>query len=207
MGVCFLSRYILVTLKILDCGAMLYNKLMKILILAMAVSALFTVSFAKSAQHNTITFFGAISQQTCEVSINGDSANPVVLLPAVAASELVAPRSVAKETAFTLGLTGCDGSAFSSYTLFTGNNVGDYGTLKNLATDGALHVGFQLKNMLGGYEIDVTNFQYASREPGVRLNAGQTEGSWDYAVQYISIEGGATPGRVLGSVQYAVVYE
>ncbi|WP_211164563.1 fimbrial protein [Shewanella sp. DNRA4] len=186
---------------------MSYNKLKKKLILVITISAPFSAPSIMSAQPNTIVFFGAVSQQTCEITINGDSANPVVLLPAVAASELATPRSVAKETAFTLGLKGCDGSAFVSYTLFSGNNIGDYGTLKNLATDGALNVGFQLKNMLGGYEIDVTNFQYASREPGVKVNAGETEGSWDYAVQYISIEGGATPGRVLGTVQYAVVYE
>lgn len=176
-------------------------------IFTLVAGGMLSVGNLALAGSNAIVFFGEVTKQTCEITINGEFSNPIVLLPTVSATELALPYSVAKETAFTLGLSGCDGAAFSSYTLFTGNNVGYLGTLNNLATNGATNVGLQLKNRPGGYEIDVTNFQYASREPGVSLAPGETEGSWTYAVQYISIDGGATPGRVLGTVQYAVSYE
>ncbi|MCE9785985.1 fimbrial protein [Shewanella algae] len=177
-------------------------------VFTLVAGGMLSVGSTALAKPNAIVFYGEVAKQTCEVTINGEFSNPIVQLPTVSATELALPRSVAKETAFTLGLSGCDGAAFSSYTLFSGNNVGRFGTLKNLATtNGAANVGLQLKNKLGGYEIDVTNFQYATREPGVSLAPGETEGSWDYAVQYISIEGSATPGRVLGTVQYAVSYE
>jgi major type 1 subunit fimbrin (pilin) len=43
--------------------------------------------------------------------------------------------------------------------------------------------------------------------PGLSLPANETSASYDYAVQYISEQGGATAGSVLGSVQYALSYQ
>jgi len=63
------------------------------------------IAYADSA--NTITFKGEVTEQTCEVTVNGVNARPVVLLPSVAKSDLAAAASSAGLTTFTLGVTGC----------------------------------------------------------------------------------------------------
>lgn len=55
--------------------------------------------FGTSVQaNNTITFLGEVSDQTCEVAINGNAANPSVLLPTVSTAQLATAGSVAGET-------------------------------------------------------------------------------------------------------------
>lgn len=178
---------------------------MKKLSLALAASGLLLGSTAAmAAGPNTITFMGEVSDQTCEVEINGNAANPVVLLPTATTAELTAAGSTAKETVFTLGVTGCDGTAFTSKTVFVGNTVDANGNLTNVAASGAANVALQLLDAPSGAAIDLNT---STPVAGVTLAAGETEGTVDYAVQYISVAGGATAGPVLGSVQYAVSYQ
>lgn len=178
---------------------------MKKMTLALAVSGLFFgSSAAMAAGPNTITFMGEVSDQTCEVTINGNATNPVVLLPTATTAELASAGATAKETTFTLGVAGCDGTAFTSNTVFVGNSVDANGNLTNVASSGAANVALQLLDAPGGAVIDLNN---STPVAGVTLAAGETEGSVDYAVQYISVAGGATAGPVMGSVQYAVSYQ
>ncbi|WP_345842219.1 fimbrial protein [Shewanella algae] len=176
---------------------------MKKLTLAFAVSgALLGSSAAMAAGPNSITFQGEVTAETCEVTINGNAANPVVLLPTVSEADLTAAGATAGETLFTLGVTGCSGaSAISTTTKFVGNNVDTDGNLANTGT--ATNVALQLLDAPGGAAIDLNTDVAVT---GVALAAGETEGSVDYAVQYISVAGGATAGTVAGSVQYAISY-
>ncbi|MBO2651606.1 fimbrial protein [Shewanella algae] len=176
---------------------------MKKLTLAFAVSgALLGSSAAMAAGPNTITFQGEVTAETCEVTINGNTANPVVLLPSVSKTELSDPGATAGETIFTLGVTGCSGaSAISTKTKFVGNNVDTNGNLANTGT--ATNVALQLLDAAGGTAINLNTDVAVT---GVALAIGETEGSVDYAVQYISVAGGATAGTVAGSVQYAISY-
>ncbi|MCA1896875.1 fimbrial protein [Shewanella putrefaciens] len=178
---------------------------MKKITLALAASGLLLgSSAAMAAGPNTITFMGEVTDQTCEVEINGNAANPVVLLPTATTAELAAAGSTAKETTFTLGIKGCDGTALTSKTVFVGNVVDTNGNLTNTATGGAVNVALQLLDAPGGAAIDLNT---TTPVAGVVLAAGETEGTVDYAVQYYSEAGGATAGAVLGSVQYAVSYQ
>lgn len=180
---------------------------MKKITLALAASGLLLgSSAAMAAGPNTITFMGEVTDQTCEVEINGNAANPVVLLPTATTAELAAAGSTAKETTFTLGIKGCDGTALTSKTVFVGNVVDVDGNLTNTATSGAANVALQLLAVPGS-QASAIDLNTTTPVAGVVLAAGETEGTVDYAVQYISVAGGATAGPVLGSVQYAVSYQ
>ncbi|MFB2668637.1 fimbrial protein [Shewanella xiamenensis] len=180
---------------------------MKKITLALAASGLLMGSTAAmAAGPNTITFMGEVSDQTCEVVINGNAANPIVLLPTATTAELSAAGSTAKETVFTLGLTGCTvpTGILTSKTKFVGNSVDVNGNLANVAASGATNVALQLLDAPSGSPIDLNVGKFVS---GPSIATGQTEGAIDYAVQYISVDGGATAGPVMGTVQYAITYQ
>ena len=162
---------------------------------------------AYAASGNTINFQGEVTDQTCQVTINGNAANPTVLLPAVSSTVLTSAGATAGTTSFTVGVSGCVAPTTTTQaikTVFVGNQVTAAGNLGNTgtATNVALQlldpatptVPFNLGNA-GGYAAS-----------GLTLPVGTTSASHDFAVQYISEPGGATAGSVLGSVQYAVSY-
>ncbi|MGF6852584.1 major type 1 subunit fimbrin (pilin) [Paraburkholderia sp. CI3] len=175
-------------------------------LLALAIAAV--PAFAFAASGNTINFQGEVTDQTCAVSINGNAASPSVLLPTVASSELAGAGSTAKQTNFTIGVTGCMAPttvAQAIDTVFVGNQVTTSGNLGN--TGSATNVALQLLDPAAPaapFNLSGVN-GYAA--PGLNLEVGASAASHDFAVQYISEQGGATPGSVLGSVQYAVSYQ
>lgn len=166
--------------------------------------ALFIAQAANADSANTITFKGEVTEQTCEVTVNGVNARPVVLLPSVAKSELSTAASSAGLTAFTLGVTGCtvDADALDIKTVFVAYNMTERGNLANTGT--AQNVELQLMtDSAGTTPIDLRS---AGAVAGITVAAGSTTGEHDFAVQYFSPNGGATAGTVVGTVQYAVSY-
>lgn len=166
--------------------------------------ALLIAQMAHADSANTITFKGEVTEQTCEVTVNGVNARPVVLLPTVAKSELATAASSAGLTAFTLGVTGCtvDADALDIKTVFVANNMTERGNLANTGT--AQNVELQLMtDSAGTTAIDLRD---ATPVAGITVAAGSTTGEHDFAVQYFSPNGGATAGTVVGAVQYAVSY-
>ncbi|MBB1201532.1 type 1 fimbrial protein [Enterobacteriaceae bacterium 89] len=167
--------------------------------------ALVFAQTANADSANTITFKGEVTEQTCEVTVNGVNARPVVLLPSVAKSELQAAASSAGLTTFTLGVTGCtsDADALDIKTVFIANNMTDRGNLAN--TGSAQNVELQLMtDSAGTTAIDLRD---ALPVGGITVAVGATTGEHDYAVQYFSPTGGASAGTVVGSVQYAITYQ
>ncbi|MEG0098318.1 MAG: fimbrial protein [Citrobacter sp.] len=166
--------------------------------------ALLFAQVAHADSANTITFKGEVTEQTCEVTVNGVNARPVVLLPSVAKSELATVASSTGLTTFTLGVTGCtvDADALDIKTIFIANNMTERGNLANTGT--AQNVELQLMtNSSGTTAIDLRN---ATPVAGITVAAGSTSGEHDFAVQYFSPNGGTTAGTVVGTVQYAVSY-
>ncbi|WP_439437690.1 fimbrial protein [Salinivibrio costicola] len=165
------------------------------------IGALLVTSTAVHA-NNTITFKGEVTDQTCSVTVNDNTANPVVLLSSVAAAELGNAGDTAGQKMFTVGVTGCTapGADTQITTKFVGNNVTGAGNLGN--TGDATNVALQLlDNSL--QPVDLTS--EAALE-GLVLAEGTTSAKTEYGVQYISEEGGATAGEVSASVQYAITY-
>lgn len=174
-----------------------------LLVLALAIAPAF--AFAQSA--NTIKFQGEVTDQTCSVTINGNASTPTVLLPTVPTSALSAAGDTAGLTSFSIGVSGCTpmATAQSIKTVFVGNQVTSAGNLGNTGT--ATNVALQLLDpATPSASFNLGNSAgYAAT--GLTLGASETSASYDYAVRYITETGHATPGSVLGSVQYAVSYQ
>jgi major type 1 subunit fimbrin (pilin) len=153
---------------------------------------------------NTIKFQGEIADQTCDISINGNGSSPLILLPTVATTALSGSGETAGQTPFTVGLTGCQNavSATSIKTVFVGNNLTANGRIGNTGT--ASNVSLRLVDpAVPGTPLDLTGQVGAA---GLSLAVGESSAAHDFAVEYYA-EGAATPGSVLGSVQYAVSYQ
>ncbi|MDT3295786.1 fimbrial protein [Shewanella sp. SP2S2-6] len=172
----------------------------KLTLSALVLTALFG---ANAHANNTITFLGEVSDQTCEVAINGATANPTVLLPTVSTADLAVAGSVAGETPFTLSVSGCTINATQALpikTVFVGNSVTAAGNLGNTGT--ATNVSLQILDAVGGNAVDLTG---VATVDGLNVAAGDSTASHDFAVQYYA-EGAATAGTVVSSVQYAISY-
>lgn len=79
--------------------------------LAVLISAALVSASVSAASDNTINFQGEVTTETCSVSVNGNNASPVVLLPTVSTSDLAASGATAGETPFTVGVSGCTGDS------------------------------------------------------------------------------------------------
>ncbi|NBJ36425.1 fimbrial protein [Serratia fonticola] len=153
---------------------------------------------------NTIKFQGEVADQTCDISINGNASSPLILLPTVASASLATAGSTTGQTPFTISLTGCEAPASTTAikTVFVGNNLTANGRMGNTGTAG--NVSLQLVDPASpATPLDLTGQNGAA---GLSLASGATTASHDFAVEYYS-EGTATPGSVLGSVQYSVSYQ
>ncbi|MFS7221228.1 fimbrial protein [Rahnella inusitata] len=159
---------------------------------------------ASAVSDNTISFQGEVSDQTCEVTVNSDSA-PVVLMPTAAASALTTAGSVAGKTSFDIALSGCTAAttATTINTMFSGNLVdtANQGTLTNTGT--ATNVNLQLLDT-DGSAIDLSS-TWTSTKGELSLAETDTASSATFFVQYYATDA-ATAGTVAGSVEYAVSY-
>lgn len=167
------------------------------------VLATFFPVMAFAASQNTITFTGQVADQTCEVSVNGNAANPVILMPTVSAAALNAVGSTAGETPFTISVSNCAAptSTLAIKTTFLGNNVTSAGNLGNAGT--ATNVQVQLLDSAGGAPVVLNG---ATSVAGLSLDSGATSTSHDFAVRYISEAGAAAAGTVSATAQYALDY-
>lgn len=172
--------------------------------IALILATTFPV-MAFAASQNTITFKGQVASQTCSVTVNGNAANPVILMPTVSADALKAANSKAGETPFTIGVSGCQapgaGQTLAIKTAFLGSNVTSAGNLVNAGT--AANVQVQLLDGAGGAAVKLNGITSVA---GLVLNGTDTSASHDFAVQYISEAGTAGPGTVSATAQYALDY-
>jgi len=188
--------------------------LKKLLALAIVgTSVVASVASADSAL-GTITFQGMVTDQTCSATINGASGNVSVAVPTVTTTALTGANSTAGSTQFALGVTGCNTASVQQTVLarFQGVSVDANGNLANTAAGGATNVALQLLNSTGGTAIDLragaADVYAGWNVAGTGINlGGAASGVHDYAVQYISVPGGATAGRVVGATQYAITYQ
>lgn len=153
---------------------------------------------------NIIKFQGEVAEQTCDVSVNGSTSSPLVLLPTVPTTALDTAGSTAGQTSFTISVSGCTPGASETAikTVFVGNNLTGTNRMGNTGT--ASNVSLQLVDPASAaVPLDLTGQIGA---PGLKLAAAATTASHDFAVQYYA-ESAVTAGSVLGSVQYAISYQ
>lgn len=159
----------------------------------------------------TVTFQGEVTDQTCSVSINGQT-NSIVMLPTVAMKDFgttLANGQTAGLTPFTVSLTGCTagGSDQNINTEFLGYNVdATSGVMGNRATTNAAS-GFGIQLTDSGTGGTAVMLNGPTSVAGLVLPAGQDSTSYDFGAQYYVLDSTvAAPGAVTAVAEYTVSY-
>ncbi|MGC6389849.1 fimbrial protein [Ewingella sp. S1.OA.A_B6] len=179
----------------------------KMTLLSVSIASILFASQAFAASNNTVTFQGEVTSETCSVTINGNSAKPIVLLPTVKASALATAGSVAGQTTFDVGVSGCTGSTTVPTpvsSVFVGNNITTEGNLGNLAaTDAATNVDIQILDTASkAIDFNARAFNGAG---DLTVAAKESAATATYTAQYYATAA-AKAGAVESTMQYAVSY-
>lgn len=185
----------------------------------LAAAAAFVLGIAAagsaSADMGVVRFIGSVSDQTCVVvggngtELGGPNEITVKLDP-VATADLATAGDTAGIKPFTLEFVNgedggsCTAAGYTSGTFrFLGSSQpvdGFTGNLDNTDPSGAQNVQLQLLTD-AGVAIDLRN-----HAPETVTFADGTVSQLSYQVQYISPNGGATPGNVLSHVLFETTY-
>lgn len=180
----------------------------RILLSAMVSSALLSGG-AIAADSGTITFTGAITDSTCDVSVNGGGASGTVTLPTVSAASLSTMGQTTGTTRFTLDLSNCAGGTLNTAKAYfqNGSSVSSAGRLINQAsTSPATGVTLQLLDGQTGNAINVGDS--AQNTGGFVDITGAVSGTvtLPYSVEYYA-ETASAAGAVSSMVTYNLNYQ
>ncbi len=170
-----------------------------------AATAIFAFGLSGSVlaanANNVVRFMGEVSEQTCNITVNGSSSSPVILLPTVSTGQLAKANDTAGDTPFTVTLSGCGAQAANASILFVANDV-DGSSLKNNATAApATNVAIQL--MEGSTTLDFINNQ--TKTAAQSVGGGTNSATYDLIARY-QATGVVTSGSVEAQAQFAVTY-
>ena len=200
------------------------NTLLKRITLVAGVSVVMALPLSGHASDGTITFSGAVTANTCTLSVNSGGASATVTLPTVDTVALAggsAPYTTAAGTFFSIDVSGCTnpavadigGSAPSHVAIYfeAGPNVDQAtGGLINTASSGS-NVEVKLYNASGstvvGTQIMPGTSGAGSNQPStMSVTSGGTQ--WFYAGYSTTGAGasGATAGAVSTTITYSLIY-
>lgn len=155
------------------------------------------------ANQGTITFDGQVVDSTCDVAVNGGSADATVVLPTVSVNTLKAASDTAGRTSFSMELSNCSNDADKVAAYFQAGATVDpnTGRLVNQATtDAATNVDLQLS------EADGTVIKAGdSTQTYQTVDASTGSATLNYGVEYFAT-GQSTAGAVDSSVIYSLSY-
>ncbi|WP_249226345.1 fimbrial protein [Entomohabitans teleogrylli] len=172
-------------------------------LLAMVIGAGFTVPVL--AYDGMIQFNGNITDNTCEISINGGGSTETVNLPRIPASALNSAGVTDGETPFTIALNNCSGSTLvSAYTYFEGGTYVDLATGRlNTASVGGAAENVQIELLDNTSQAIVVGDQNSQSSRLIDISSGS--GSMDYIARYYASDA-VTAGTVYTSVNYSIIY-
>jgi major type 1 subunit fimbrin (pilin) len=190
---------------------MKHIKLASALIVAMGIAAAGVASAAASTG-GTITFTGAVTDETCTVTggagTNGGTGNFTVALDPVPASALAAATDTAGNKTFEViiggpGQSTCVDGKVATMSFVPSSPQIDpaTGALVNALSGQATNTEVQV--------LDGTGTAIALNDPanGVTFPAiANNTATVDFQAQYLAVNGGATAGLVSTDVLYQVVY-
>ncbi|MBQ0946161.1 type 1 fimbrial protein [Ideonella sp. 4Y16] len=172
-------------------------------LLSAAALALVLASSAASAADGTVTINGSVSAETCTISGNGGgSPNFTLTLPTVAKSALATAGQTAGQTAFTIGVSACTGTATSMNTYFEpgSGSVNASGRVGNTGT--AANVDVQITTAAGGV-VNMAANNGSQGTTATNLSGGAA--TQTYNARYYAT-GVATSGSFSGTFSYSLVY-
>jgi len=178
--------------------------------LALATTMLATAPAVSMAETGgKITFEGKVTDQTCQVTINGASGDVSVTLPTVPQSQFLDVGAVAGRTPFVVKIAGCKqgvATAVNVNVTLTNPTLTSDGALANTAPGNGAAEGVALQLLSDMTEAKPFNLTSQSHLTGLELEPGATEASHEFAVQYISHAKSVKAGTVQAVVNYDITY-
>lgn len=162
---------------------------------------------AQAASNGTITFNGELTATTCDVVIDGQTADATVVLPTVGINQLTSAAQTAGRTSFVMALNDCAGTLKTASAFFeSGASVDQMtGRLKNL-TGTATNVGLQLRDGSSSSQAVIQAGNQNQRDSTEYVSVDTGSANLPYAVEYYA-EGATTPGTVISNVVYSIQYK
>jgi major type 1 subunit fimbrin (pilin) len=173
---------------------------------ASALALLVMSASSQAASTGTITFNGELTASTCDVIVDGQTADATVVLPTVSTNQLTNAAQVAGRTGFNMALTNCTGTLQTASAFFEAGATVDTvnGRLKNTSAGGATNVSLQLLDGANSSVIQAGNQNQIIQNTYASVASGSA--TLPYAVQYYA-EGATTAGLVKSSVVYSIMYK
>lgn len=180
---------------------------MKKILLSAIATVVLSSGIAQAASTGTITFNGELTANTCDVIVDGQTANATVVLPSVSTSQLQSATLTAGDTDFVMALNNCSGTLQTASAFFEAGASVDIATGRLLNTTGtAANVSLQLLDgssparaeIQVGSQNQVTNSTYKD------VTSGST--TLPYIVRYYA-EAATTAGTVVSNVVYSIQYQ
>lgn len=162
----------------------------------LTASTLPTLAFAE--QPNTINFRGEVTSQTCNVSINGETTSPVVLLPTVSSSVLTTAGQTAGNTGFSIEIKDCTQASKAKAWIYTALN----GSNGNVLNTGGTASNVEIR-LLDGVTQQQVFMTHATSQATISSSG---TASIPLVAQYYST-GNTSAGSVIGTAMYIMAYE
>lgn len=170
-------------------------------------SGLLASSGAAMAADGTITIRGAVTDTTCNISVNGGTADATVVLPTVSADTLTAAGDTAGTTPFSIALTGCSGTTLHTASAWfeTGSGVDTMtGRLNNIGGS-AENVQIQLLNAAQS-PITAGGTPDSTTQNDVPVDISPGSGALNYYARYYAMDA-SSAGSVASQVDYTIIYD
>ena len=201
------------------------NILIKRALIAAGITTAMVIPMAGQASDGTITFTGAVTANTCTISVNGGAATATVSLPTVDTVALTgtSPKTTAAGTFFSIAVSGCTNPVLNDFGGSAPTHVAIYfeaGLYVDQATGGLINSaasGSNVEVMLynaSGSAVAASTVVGTQIMPGtpthqpttMAIGTGGTQ--WFYAGYSTSGAGasGATAGAVSTQITYSLVY-
>ncbi|MFJ3372794.1 fimbrial protein [Pseudomonas sp. NPDC086251] len=163
------------------------------------------VPLVTMADTQTVTVMGELKTSTCEVRINGATADAIVALPPTTVAKLASVGNVDGKTGFTLNLTNCSSSGeVVPYFQNTQSTITPQGRLSNTASSNPANaVELQLLDSNSG----VVNLSLDSSSQNAATPTAPTAGAVNFSfyIQYYATAA-ASAGAVSSALTYIINY-
>jgi major type 1 subunit fimbrin (pilin) len=195
----------------------------KRVLLAAGIATALVLPLSSQASDGTITFTGAVTANTCTVSVNASGANATVALPTVSTSALTnaASKTTAAGTFFSMAVSACTATPIADIGGAAPTTVAIYFE----AGPNVDHVTGGLINTVAGSNVEVNLYNASAAsivgtqiKPGTQTNQPLTQAigtggtQWFYAGYSTAGTNGlagaaATAGAVNTSITYSLIYQ
>ncbi|MBC5831673.1 fimbrial protein [Vibrio metschnikovii] len=180
--------------------------------------AIYLLMGSINAHANILEISGKIKHPTCQVKVNNINQSPIITLPTINIGQLKNEGDSAGETTFEITLYDCLRSMtleqhwdvrFSPWGIDKNRDLLIPGFIPTMS--GTVEgIGLQILDSPSGTPLDnefiggmLIGYQAKN---AIKIPPGESEGSHNFVVRYLSISNNPLPGKLTSYLQYAVTY-